>query len=219
MDNIKSATETGWSLSEVIEAIARSLEIKDFKVDVRKSVERIAYDPESKTMLIKGEFEDCISVKTLAHELYHHYQNMIGTLPQQDSREKREYTAFRYKLNIQYDPNFSWMYLTFPWEAQAEMFSRVFIERHYHYLHKIGILTDDNLARELEEASEIGVPKKLLPRHLKYAEQFKIDIQKVYKAIYAKYVDKIDSTLEVTLGKRDDWQEYSFEIIGSEGND
>ena len=70
-ETIKVPINIKWGLFHLIEAIARSLEINDFSIDIRPSVERIEYNPENKTIKIKG---DTINIETLAHELYHHYQ-------------------------------------------------------------------------------------------------------------------------------------------------
>jgi len=114
MDNTKNKPESGWSVYYIIETIAKCLDIKDFSVDVSTAVEKIAYDSQNKIIRIKSEVNGGICVWTLAHELYHHYQNINGLLPPQDSDEANEYGAFRYKIHTDYNPDFTWTYLTFP---------------------------------------------------------------------------------------------------------
>ncbi len=212
-ETIKVPINIKWGLFHLIEAIARSLEINDFSIDIRPSVERIEYNPENKTIKIKG---DTINIETLAHELYHHYQDINGLLPKDGSPEKTEYVAYRYKLHMHYDPNFSWAYLTFPWEAQAEAFSRVFTEHYLRYINKMAILSEEDLPEALDEVAEIGVPVKYLPRHHKFVEQFKRDFEKIYVAFSSKYGDNIDIALETTLSVIDNYKNYSFNIIREE---
>lgn len=202
-----------WGLIHIIEAIARALEINSFSVDIRPSVERTEYNRANKTIKIKG---DIINIKTLAHELYHHYQNINGLLPKDGSPEKTEYVAYRYKLHMHYDPNFSWAYLTFPWEAQAEAFGRVFIEHYFRYVNKIGILSEDDLSKTLEAVAKIGVPVKFLSSHRKFVEQFKRDFENIYVAFSSKYGDKTDIALETIFSDIDNCKDYSFSIIREE---
>jgi hypothetical protein len=202
-----------WGIFEVIEAIARALDIKDFAVDTRSTVKRIEYDSENKVVKIKDEVDGGICVDTLAHELYHHYQNLKGLLPAKDSDEHKEYVAVRFQMHTTHRPNLTWSYLTFTWEAHAEMFGRVFLERQLRYTHKLGVITDEVLAEHLEEAAQIGIPQKYFPRHAKHVERFKGDLFKIHKAIEAKYADKIDAALEATLGKQLAERKYSFKII------
>jgi hypothetical protein len=205
-------------MRKLIEAIARTLGVKDFSVDVSTAVRGIVYNSESKTVMLKPEAttmsgEECISIKALAHEVYHHYQNVNGLLPEDGSKEHKEYVRFRKKQYREFCPQFSWTYLTFRWEGTAEAFARVFLEQHYCFLNKIGDISDEDLAESLSETAKIGHPKNYLPRHLEVVEIFKKEFEEVVINMRAKYAERIDAILTAIADEELYQEDYSFRVI------